>query len=88
MEAIEQDIRMTSLYGTEITDILVKAAKRGGELMRKMKNDVFIAMLDSVNDNAFPNMESYIGSIALSVNGKCKKRNVCILLCINLETNF
>ena len=70
LEAIEQDIRMTSLYGTETTDILVEAAKRGGELMRKMKNDVFIAMLDSVNHNAFPNMESYLDFLKGCVRGE------------------
>ena len=60
LKAIEDDIRMTSLYDTEITDVLVEAAKRGGKLMRKMKDDIFIAMLDTINYNAFPDMESYI----------------------------
>ena len=60
LQAIEEYIRMESLYDKETTGLLVNAAVRGGELMRKMKNDVFIAMLDSVNHNAFPNMESYI----------------------------
>lgn len=60
LKAIEDDIRMTSLYDTEITDVLVEAAKRGGKLMRKMKDDVFIAMLDTINYKAFPDMESYI----------------------------
>ena len=60
LKAIEDDIRMTSLYDTEITDVLVEAAKRGGKLMRKMKDDVFIAMLNTINYNAFPDMESYI----------------------------
>ena len=61
LEVIEHNIRTTSLYGTETTDILVEAAMRGAEQMRKMKNDTFIAMLDSINYNAFPNIESYIG---------------------------
>ena len=61
LKAIEDDIRMASLYDTEITDVLVEAAKRGGKLMRKMKDDVFIAMLDTINYKAFPEMESYIG---------------------------
>ena len=69
LKAIEDDIRMTSLYDTETTDVLVEAAKRGGKLMRKMKDDVFIAMLDSVNHKAFPDVESYVGFLKDCVRG-------------------
>lgn len=67
MDEIEADVRKTSLYNENTTDVLVEVGRyAAGEMRDKLIASV-VAMLDTVNPNAFPNTESYIGFLKQSV---------------------